>query len=93
MSDIDSQDAEIIVLGDEVEKFKASKLGKYLVNYAAHEADEALSQLATVSPTNTTEIMRLQGIVQRSRNFNQWLEEALQAAQLAYQRYLDEQGE
>jgi hypothetical protein len=89
MSDIDQETVEVIHLGEEVTKFMNSALGKYLINYAEQEAESALDKLSVADPTDSATIMRLQSDINRSRKFKAWLEEALQAAELAYQQYLE----
>lgn len=72
-----------VELGLDVEQFMQSKVGRYLVGRAMHEADQATEQLKTADPENSKEIRRLQNEIYRSNQVIEWLNEALQAGKNA----------
>lgn len=74
----DAEMMETVRFGIEVEAFLEGKIGKYLVQRAREEVQEALNQLKTVSPDASSLIRELQGIVHRGECFESWLAEAIQ---------------
>lgn len=76
MSD-DRELMETVKFGIEVEAFLEGKIGRYLVERARREVAEAQEALATVVPSDTQEIIRLQNQVFRAKSFESWLAEAV----------------
>lgn len=67
-----------ISLGMDAQKFVESPLGKYLLERAAAEKDEALRSLSVVDPCDWKAVMTLQNIIHRAESFGQWLLDAIE---------------
>lgn len=63
--------------GVEVEHFKDSLIGRFLIGRAQAERGAALELLAEAIPTDSEHIRYLQGVVQRCDSFAAWLDEAM----------------
>jgi hypothetical protein len=69
--------------GVEVEHFKDSLIGRFLLSRAQAERSAALELLAEVDPVDAERIRYLQSAVQRCDSFGSWLDEALIAGRNA----------
>lgn len=78
MSDVTADMMETVQFGIEVESFLNGKIGRYLVDRARMEAEEALNELKTVDPCAQQQIVALQNRVHRAECFESWLAEAIQ---------------
>jgi uncharacterized protein YfbU (UPF0304 family) len=76
----DEQLEEQVRFGAQVQQFMQSDIGRYVLNLAADEVDDAVKRLKQVDPENAGEIRRLQAIIQRNEGFGLWLQEAVHAA-------------
>jgi hypothetical protein len=65
-------------LGQCISDFKVSRVGIYLYRYAQLQTEDAWAALATVEPTDTNEIIKLQNQAAQGTNFIRWIEEALE---------------
>lgn len=70
-----------IDLGNAIESFMESELGRFLLDRAAGEAIIAVDALKQTNPEEPNEIRRLQNIIQRAEGFEMWLIEGLQQGQ------------
>lgn len=64
-------------VGHAVELFKASTVGRYLLQRAAEERIDALADLVDVAPNDVEAIRALQSTIKRADNIEYWLEEAI----------------
>lgn len=71
------------VLGADCEAFLNTELGKYLLEKANTELEQAQAQLLTVSATNPIEILKLQSQGLRAISFKTWLLQAISDGQYA----------
>lgn len=69
--------------GVEIERFRDSLIGRFLMGRAEAERAAALELLAEVMPTDSERIRFLQGVVQRCDSFGAWLDEAMVAGRNA----------
>ena len=81
MSEFDPNDPSVrsAVFGKQVEAFLNTDVGKYLVQQAEREAEEAAEQLKTVWPWRTTRIRDLQNRIWVAEHFQKWLGDAIVA--------------
>jgi len=80
-----------IALGFQVEAFLQSDVGRYLVQRADEEIEEAVEELKRVSPEHTAVIRALQGKIHVAESIQFWLAEAIQEGANAMQE-LNEPG-
>lgn len=69
-----------IAFGISVERFLQSDIGKYLVERADAEIDEAVEALKRSDPEDAKAIRALQGKIFVAESFQLWLAEAIQDA-------------
>lgn len=74
-----------ITLGLDAESFLRSKLGVYLMEYAAQSAMSAMDLLKKVDPNDAVRIRALQNEVFRAESFPHWIDMAITAGQRAEQ--------
>lgn len=79
-----------VSFGMTVEAFLESPIGKYLVNRAEEEVEDAVEKLKVVDCTATREIRALQNQVYRAESIQYWLAEAIQAGQNASDELIDQ---
>lgn len=80
----------LIALGDEAEKFKSSRLGKYLLGKALAEATNAIRQMRELKSTDDKfreKFDEYQSIIKRHEEFEDWLNEAVNVGRQAYEQY------
>ena len=80
-----------IAFGFRVEAFLQSDIGRYLVQRADEEIEEAVEELKRVSPEHTAVIRALQGKIHVAESVQFWLAEAIQEGANAMQE-LNEPG-
>lgn len=66
----------MVALSEQVNSFLGTGVGKYLVERAAQEREDALEQLAQVDAADANRIRELQQTVKRSDSIANWLAEA-----------------
>lgn len=71
------------VFGREVENYLASPLGRYLLDHADSEIEDALRGLAMVSPWRRRKIQELQNTVRCWRGFRERLAQAIEDGRIA----------
>lgn len=68
---------DVAVLGQQVEIFLGSRVGKFLMDRAENLVQEGLTKLRTVDPTNPELIRAIQNEVWKASTLKDWLEEAI----------------
>ena len=81
-----------IDLGFQVEAFLQSDLGRYLVQRAEAQVEEAVEQLKRCSPEDSTQIRAIQHTIQVAESIQYWLAEAIQSGLNAQQQLHDQEG-
>lgn len=72
-----------VVLGLDTEAFLGSNVGRYIVQRAQEEIDEARESLETVDPENAKAVRDLQFVIGVARATVQWMKEAVADGQNA----------
>ena len=75
----------IAQLGVEIEQFKSSDIGKYLLARAKDDIITASEQLISVEPNDVFKITSLQNKANVANSFIVWLEEGIEAGNFAMQ--------
>jgi len=70
-------------LGIEAEAFLSSELGKFLLDKANAELDQANAEWIKLLPSQTNELLKLQMQATRAIEFKQWLIEAISTGHYA----------
>lgn len=65
------------MLGQDVESFLASDIGRYLIGRADQESADAADKLKTVFPWRRRRITELQNQIWRAESFQSWLGELI----------------
>ncbi len=86
---MEENERRIIALGEEARQFTNSSLYVYISESAEHAVNVAMSMLSKADPEDAKEIRRLQNIVARYNNFDNWLNELIEAGSAAYGIYLE----
>ena len=81
-----------IDLGFQVEAFLQSDIGRYLVQRAEAQVEEAVEQLKRCNPENSAQIRAIQHDIQVAEDIQYWLAEAIQAGLNAQQQLHDQEG-
>ena len=81
-----------IDLGFQVEAFLQSDLGRYLVQRAEAQVEEAVEQLKRCSPEDSGQIRAIQHTIQVAESIQYWLAEAIQSGLNAQQQLHDQEG-
>ncbi len=89
---IDEEAMAEAILGKDAEQFLASELGRAMVGIAQQEGKEAMDELMHISAADTEKIRELQGVIRRSRGFEQWLNELAVSGQQAIAKMESENG-
>ena len=71
------QTAEIIDLGQQVETFLQSSLGRYLIGRAEDDIEQAVEQLKRANPDRAELIRTIQNQIHVAENIQYWLAEAV----------------
>ena len=78
-----NQETEILfnvaVLGEQVDQFFKSEIGKYLLDHAAAQEAEGLDELRRVDCKNAEAVWEAQNKVWIAEKFRVWLDEAIRA--------------
>ena len=81
-----------IDLGFQVEAFLQSDLGRYLVQRAEAQVEEAVELLKRCSPEDSAHIRAIQQTIQVAESIQYWLAEAIQSGLNAQQQLHDQEG-
>lgn len=81
-----------IDLGFQVEAFLQSDIGRYLVQRAEAQVEEAVEKLKRCDPENSTQIRAIQHDIQVAEGIQYWLAEAIQSGLNAQQQLHDQEG-
>lgn len=81
-----------IDLGFQVEAFLQSDIGRYLVQRAEGEVEEAVEQLKRADPDNAAQIRAIQHTIHVAESIQYWLADAIQAGLNAQQELHDQEG-
>ena len=68
---------DVARLGIEAEAFLATPVGQYLQQRVREEVAEALMELKTITPNDTSRIIELQNNIWRAESFNAWFGELI----------------
>jgi hypothetical protein len=78
-----SEESEILldvaVLGEQIDQFMKSDVGKYLLQHAAAQEEEGLEQLRRVKCNDAEAVWQAQNKVWIAERFRVWLEDAVSA--------------
>lgn len=79
MDDRDTREfMEQVKFGIEVEAFLTGKIGKYLLERAHAEIDQAVEELKRVNARDTAAVVKLQNQIWRAESIDGWLAEKVQ---------------
>lgn len=81
-----------IDLGFQVEAFLQSDIGRYLIERAEGEVEEAVEKLKQCEPDNPTQIRAIQHTIHVAESIQYWLADAIQAGLNAQQELHDQEG-
>ena len=81
-----------IDLGFQVEAFLQSDIGRYLVQRAEAQVEEAVEKLKRCSPEDSAQIRAIQHTIQVAESIQYWLAEAIQSGLNAQQQLHDQEG-
>lgn len=82
---------KIVDFGFEVQAFLRSNIGKYLVQRAETEVEDAVEALKVVDPEDPKAIRDLQAKIAQAGSFQYWLAEAYQAGENAQRELTSEE--
>lgn len=82
---------QAIDLSFQVEAFLQGPIGRYLIQRAEAQIEEALDQLKHVDPENASQIRAIQHNIHVAEDFQYWLAEAIQAGHNAAENFMKEQ--
>jgi hypothetical protein len=83
---------DVAVLGEQVEQFFKSDIGKYLLDHAAQQEAQGLEELRRVDCKNVEAVWNAQNKVWLAEKFRTWLGDAIQAG-LKAQMILEDREE
>ena len=72
-----AETVETAVFGKQVEIFWDGQIGQYLLANTLEEYNSALESLKTCDPSDSKNIMKLQGRIWRAESFKEWLSAAI----------------
>jgi hypothetical protein len=70
---------DVAALGDQVEAFFDSRVGKFIIQRINFEVERSVEQLKKVDPSKTEEVRAIQNEIWRAETLRQWLEESVTA--------------
>lgn len=70
-------------MGLAAEQFLRSKLGKYMVARAAHEAETAIDKLKIIDPNDVNGVRALQNDIWRGDSFATWITDLIRGGKTA----------
>lgn len=70
---------DVAVLGEQVEQFMNSDIGRYLLQHAMSEEQRGIEELKSLDCNDVIAMRRAQNRAWRGENFRIWLEEAIAA--------------
>ena len=70
---------DVAVLGEQVEQFMNSDIGRYLLQHAMAEEQRGIEELKSLDCNDVIGMRRAQNRAWRGDNFRIWLEEAISA--------------
>lgn len=91
MLDPDDPVVRAAVFGKQVEMFRDSDIGRYVVRKAERESDQAMSDLLSADPFDPAAVARHQHKAKVANAVVQWLEEAIEAGYSATEVIKEEQ--
>lgn len=68
-----------VALGIEAESFLSSGVGRFLVDRAETEVEQAINALKVADPADIEGIRKLQNMIHRGESIQYWLAECIQA--------------
>jgi hypothetical protein len=77
-------------LGIEAEAFLSTDLGRYLLDKADQELEDAQNKFLELLPNDSAGLLQLQSQAKRAINFKSWLSEAISTGIYAEQELKDE---
>lgn len=83
---------DVAVLGEQIDQFMKSDVGKYLLSHAAAQEEEGLEALRRVKCTDPQAVFEAQNKVWVAERFRTWLEDAVRAG-LKAQMILEDREE
>ena len=86
----EDRDLQAALLGVEVDKFLASRLGKFIIQRAESEIEALRHRLEAVDPTNAGQVAAIQNEIWVRKNIGIWLREAANAGASAEARIREE---
>lgn len=90
------KNAEMIRLGVEAEEFLSSNVGRFLMKKAFDEAVDATNKIRSLNSSDkgfSAEYDRLQNEINRHKDFERWISEAINIGNQAFQQYQEEFNE
>ena len=70
---------DVAVLGEQVRQFLNSDIGKYLLQHARGEEEDAIRKLVDINYRDADGILSLQNKIWRAKSVRSWLDEAVTA--------------
>jgi hypothetical protein len=83
---------DVAVLGEQIDQFFKSDIGKYLLDHAAAQEAQGLEELRRVKCSDTEAVWQAQNKVWLAEKFRTWLGDAVQAG-LKAQMILEDREE
>ena len=88
----DDETTWIAAFGSEVDAWFRGNLGRYVLERAQAEVEEAQAALLDVDPTNTPQIEQLQRKAANARGAVLWLNDAIQDGETAFASLRESEG-
>lgn len=83
---MDSDLVKVAIIGKDSEEFLSSELGRYMIECAANQVDDAVDKLKKANPMDSELIMELQNQIYRAESFGGWLRDLVIAGNQAIQQ-------
>ena len=78
-----------IVLGEKAKQILGGEVGRYIITKAQEEVDAVVEFLQSVDPTDVKSIITLQVKLNAALAVPQWLNQAIDEAEIALSEYMD----
>jgi len=83
---VDSDLVKVAIIGKDAEEFLSSEIGRYMIECAATQVDDAVDKLKKANPLDSELIMDLQNQIYRAESFGGWLRDLVIAGNQAIQQ-------
>ena len=83
---MNSELINVAIIGKDAEEFLSSEIGRYMLECAANQVDDAVCKLKKANPLDTELIITLQNEIYRAESFGAWISDLVIAGNQAIQQ-------